>query len=134
MPPPIADGGGSDAPNTATAVLVVLAGVVGGAVKWIYDSWKDTRQSTTKRSDELYNRAVMDGDLARRGEREANARLAVAQHQMTEVKILAVRKLEHIKYLEGILTDRNIPFRKWVAQKIEFPDNGGTPETEATNE
>lgn len=118
--PLLAEGG-----ETGTAVLVVFAGIVGGAATWAAKTIRDiysTRRTNRveddtrnrERADELYERAKADSEQARRNEQQAQARASSLTNQIVEVKLLAVAKSEHIKYLEGLLTDHQVAFRRWT--------------------
>ena len=126
--------------DAGTAVLVVLGSLIGGAITWVYGAWKESRKTirtnrveddkrNQDRADELYERAKADSEQARKNERAAQARAASLTNQIVEVKLLSVAKAEHIKYLEGLLADHEIPFRGW-APPTERPERSEL-ETEA---
>ena len=124
--PPLAEG----STEAGTAVLVVVGSLVGGAATWAAQTIRDvyrTRRTNRveddtrnrERADELYERAKADSEQARRNEQQAQARASSLTNQMVEVKLLAVAKSEHIKYLEGLLTEHSIGFRRWAVPAEE---------------
>lgn len=119
-----------------TGGLIALAMAIGGGASWLLTWWagrrKQNRQDQLEdaerdraRQDELYERVRSDRDDARQAERVAVAALDMARSQMTEVRLRDAVKSEHVRYLEGLLEDRQIPFRKWSDRRLidsNYPD------------
>ncbi len=124
--------------------LLAVAALAGGGISWVL-TWWNGRSKTNRdrqledeardkaRQDELYERMRADRDAAVKREQVAEAALEVTRSQMVEIRLRDARRTEYIRYVVGILEERQIPHRKPsddVANEGQIVQHGPTEEAD----
>jgi hypothetical protein len=119
--------------------IIALAGLAGPAIAWAWGEWRKARLSTAQSAERREGTYVaqLEGYIERL-EADRQGMLADARKResdcdrafglVADTRVLVERCIGHIRYLETVLDERKIPYRKWDQAPDPKPAGPAAPE------